>query len=587
MEPDVPAAQPLISSDVEAVLAAAGGVVAGLPLGREYRALHRSVEGTKAGLAVLDTELRYLYVNPRMARVDGLSAEAHLGRTLADVLPGAARAGQVLREVLRDGRPRQLVGTGFAHAPSPHVRHEWRVTFHRLEDEHGKVVGLVGVGLEITEPLRYLPELERAHQRMALLDTAVTRIGNTLDIDATCGELADFVVPGLADAAGVELFQQDRPGGRRQTPPGVMRLRRAAFSAAPQVRAALREIGSAGVYVEYEAGSPIRQRLDAGRSWMHDLSAGDVPEGSYADRIARYRAAGVHSVLITPVGTEDRLLGTLSMVRVGPSPAFTREDAVVAQELAARAARALDRAFRYAREHAMALELQRALLTEPTVPHPNLETAFRYLPADDTTVVGGDWFDSLALSRDRNLLVIGDVMGHGVEAAVAMSHYRSMLRALADTGLRPHEMLHHADRMVADAGFERVATCLLALGDPRANTVSYSNAGHLPPVRITPQGHIEIVPLPVGPPLGTGFGVYETVTRPGVPGGTLLLYTDGLVERRDEDIDDSLRRLTRLRLSPRDSLEKIVDDVLAQLMSGPAEDDVAVLAARVHRLTHL
>jgi serine phosphatase RsbU (regulator of sigma subunit) len=421
---------------------------------------------------------------------------------------------------------------------------------------------------------------------MALLDTAVTRIGTTLDVDATCGELADFVVPGLADAASVELFQQDRPGGR-QTPPGVMRLRRAAVSAAPPLRATLREIGPTGVYLEYEAGSPIRRRLDAGESWMHDLSAGDVPEGPHADRIARYRTFGVHSVLITPLGTEDRLLGALSMVRVGASPAFTREDAVVANELAARAARALGRAFHHARDHAMALELQRALLTEPTVPHPNLETAFRYLPADDTTVVGGDWFDSLALSRDRNLLVIGDVMGHGVEAAVAMSHYRSMLRALADTGLRPHEILQHADRMVADAGFDRVATCLVALGDPRDNTVSYANAGHLPPLRLTPQGHTEIVPLPVGPPLGTGFGSYETVTRPGLPGGTLLLYTDGLVERRDEDIDESLRRLTRLRLSPRDSLDKIVDDVLAQLMSGPAEDDVAVLAARVHRLTHI
>lgn len=155
---------------------------------------------------------------------------------------------------------------------------------------------------------------------MALLDTAVTRIGTTLDIDATCGELADFVVPELADAAGVELFQQDRPGGRRQTPPGVMRLRRAAASAAPQLRATLREIGATGVSLEYEAGSPIRRRLDAGESWMFDLSAGDVPEGAYADWIARYRAVGVHSVLISPMGTEDRLLGTLSMVRVRPSP---------------------------------------------------------------------------------------------------------------------------------------------------------------------------------------------------------------------------------------------------------------------------
>lgn len=585
MAPDVPAAQPLISSDVEAVLAAAGGVVAGLPLGPESRVLHRIVEGAQAGVAVLDTDLRYLYVNARMAGANGLAAQAHLGRTPADVLPGVHRAEELLREVLRDGRPRRLVGAGTTQVPSAFERREWRAVYHRLEDDHGKVVGLVGIGQEITEPRQYLRELERAHQRMTLLDTAVTRIGTTLDVDTTCGELADFVVPGLADAASVELFLEDRPGARTQR--GAMRLRRAALSALPRLRARFKKISLSGGYVEHEAGSPIRERLDTGQSWLHDLSIAELPPGRYADAIARYRSAGVHSVLISPLSAEDRLLGTLTMVRVGASPAFTREDAVAARQLAARAARALDRAFHHARDHAMALELQRALLTEPTVPHPNLETAFRYLPADDTTVVGGDWFDSLPLSRDRNLLVIGDVMGHGVEAAVAMSHYRSMLRALADTGLQPHEMLQHADRMVADAGFDRVATCLVALGDPRDNTISYANAGHLPPVRLTPQGRTEIVPVPVGPPLGTGFGAYETVRRPALPGGTLLLYTDGLVERRDEDIDESLRRLTRLRLSPRDSLDKIVDDVLAQLMCGPAADDVAVLAARVHRRTHL
>lgn len=171
-------------------------------------------------------------------------------------------------------------------------------------------------------------------------------------------------------------------------------------------------------------------------------------------------------------------------------------------------------------------------------------------------------------------------MGHGVEAAVAMSHYRSALRALAMAGLPPHLLLTHADRTVADSGFDRVTTCLLALEDPVRQTVSYANAGHLPPAFLSPDGTVGLVEVPVGPPLGTGFGSYTTLTHPTVPDGVLLLYTDGLVERRGEDIDVSLRRLTRLRLSPRASLDAILDDVLAQLADAPAEDDIAVLAAR-------
>lgn len=171
-------------------------------------------------------------------------------------------------------------------------------------------------------------------------------------------------------------------------------------------------------------------------------------------------------------------------------------------------------------------------------------------------------------------------MGHGVEAAVAMSHYRSMLRALASSGMSLHEMLAAAERMVAGSGFERVATCLLALGDPATDTVSYANAGHLPPLRILPDGRVELVPRPAGPPLGTGMGVYETVTRPGVPGGVLLLYTDGLVERWAEDIDVSLHRLTELRLLPGGGLDEILDGILAHAATGSARDDIALLAAR-------
>lgn len=161
------------------------------------------------------------------------------------------------------------------------------------------------------------------------------------------------------------------------------------------------------------------------------------PSGAvHADRSTSYRNIGVHSVLVLPLIAGRRPLGTLSLVRAFNSQGFTVDDVSVALELAHRAARALERAALHTREHSMALELQHALLNDTGAPpDPRAPTAFRYLPADDVALIGGDWFDSLPLPDGRNLLVIGDVMGHGVEAAVAMSHYRSALRALAMAGL--------------------------------------------------------------------------------------------------------------------------------------------------------
>ncbi|MFF1293922.1 MULTISPECIES: SpoIIE family protein phosphatase [unclassified Streptomyces] len=576
MGSDFPLPRTLLSGDVETLLAGATA-----ELGREYRVLREIVEGGAAAVAVLDTRLRYVYVNPHMARIVGVPAEDQLGRTLAEVIPGVERPEEVPRAVLRDGRPRDVLIAGDMGAGTSRTPREWHSTYHRLLNERGEIVGLVAIGVEITEPRRYLNELERAHGRMAMLHAATLRIGTTLDLETTCQELVDFVVRDLADGASVELVVENEPVRSPRAPSaGVMRMRRAAVSARPELAVRLGGLAGPDDVNDHGPTSPMRRCLERGRPFVTSLPTGVRPRGPYAERLARYRAAGIHSTLVVPLRTDSRSVGVLAMVRAGSSPAFTAEDAVVAQELAGRASHAMERAQRYAREHTMALELQRALLSEPTLPHPDLETASRYLPADDSAVVGGDWYDSLALPQGRNLLVIGDVMGHGVEAAVAMSHYRSMLRALASSGMPLHEMLAAADRMVAGSGFERVATCLLALGDPATDTVSYANAGHLPPLRILPDGRVELVPLPAGPPLGTGMGVYETVSRPGVPGGVLLLYTDGLVERRGEDIDVSLHRLTELRLPPGGGLDEILDGILAHAATGSAHDDIALLAAR-------
>lgn len=172
------------------------------------------------------------------------------------------------------------------------------------------------------------------------------------------------------------------------------------------------------------------------------------------------------------------------------------------------------------------------------------------------------------------------VMGHGLDAAVDMNAYRSALRDVASTDLPPHRVLRRLDAL-ADEGGRRPATCLLIQVDPARGAATFASAGHLPPVVFAADGSAEPIELHVGPPLGTGFGGYESVTRTVTTFDTLLLFTDGLVERRGEDIDVSLARLAALRLPAGSGPDEVVEEVLRRLDARNAEDDVAVLAARV------
>nr|WP_237557795.1 PP2C family protein-serine/threonine phosphatase [Streptomyces sp. SID5470] len=171
-------------------------------------------------------------------------------------------------------------------------------------------------------------------------------------------------------------------------------------------------------------------------------------------------------------------------------------------------------------------------------------------------------------------------MGHGVRAAAAMSEYRSLLRALALQGLAPDRLLTEADRTAHALDLDRVATCVLALLDPAAGHAVLATAGHVPPLLVRPGALPELADLPVGPPLGTGSGGYESRHCP-MPAGTLLLaYTDGLVERRGEDIDTSLAALAGTPIAAGHPLPDILNTVLDRLAPAKSEDDVTLLAAR-------
>ncbi|WP_069171737.1 SpoIIE family protein phosphatase [Streptomyces griseus] len=538
--------------------------------------------GTTAGVGVLDTELRFLYVNPALERLDGLPAREHLGRPIGEVLPEVDAREDVLRAVLRDGRPREAVSSGQTWAPSALERRYWHGAYHRLE-ENGRIRGVVVLVLEISKAQHQQEQLERARRHLALLDTAAVSIGTTLDMDTTCRELAEFVVPALADVAAVEVCPSDIGHTVRHAPPGVLRLRRSALVAVPELQAAADQFGRPGEYIDYQEDAPVPRCLEANLPRIEDLAGEEQLTRSELTRkrVEAARAVGMHAAVIVPLTVRGRPLGCLSLARAEGSPPFTDEDVLVARELAGRAAVDLDHARHYAHEHTIARELQNSLLAEPRGPQPHVEVVTRYLPADQGALVGGDWFDVIPLRGGRHLKAMGDVMGHGVEAAVAMSHYRSLLRLLAEDDQPPHLILDRLDRAVERSGVDRAATCLLAVVDRSRGVCHISSAGHLPPVFIDPGASAaRIAELPVGPPLGMGFGAYTTTTVPCGPGTVLLMYTDGLVERRNEDIDVSVGRLASVTLPSSGRLDDLLEEVIGRF-GRDAEDDIAVLASRI------
>jgi serine phosphatase RsbU (regulator of sigma subunit) len=306
--------------------------------------------------------------------------------------------------------------------------------------------------------------------------------------------------------------------------------------------------------------------------------------------------------MAVPIRSRGAVLGVASFVRHQRSGAFEGDDLVLAEEIVARAAVCIDNARRYTREHATALALQHSLLPRHQPAQTAVQVATRYLPSQSGVAVGGDWFDVIALSGSRVGLVVGDVVGHGIEAAATMGRLRTAVRTLADIDLEPDELLTRLDDVVTrqadeseyplEAG-DLSATCLYAIYDPVSRRCSMARAGHPVPAIVTPDGSADFLDLPAGPPLGLGGLPFEEAEVELPEGSLLVLYTDGLIESRERDIDSGLdamlKVLTRMHLGqdePRDppSLDAVCDSLVDALLPDRAEDDAALLIARTGAL---
>ncbi|WTQ62283.1 PAS domain-containing SpoIIE family protein phosphatase/ATP-binding protein [Streptomyces sp. NBC_00158] len=568
------------------------------------------------GFLLFGTDLTVQRANRRFATVFGGTVAEHRGRTVHDYLPPheADRMAEALRRVLETGESVTDLRITGATPRSRDDRH-WSINLYRVHDGTGRPIGVAGLGTDVTR--RHLAAREAAGVRrnLALLNEAGHRIGNSLDLETTARELLDVTVPGFCDLAAVDLYQglllgdDDRPA--RPQGPGVPSLPDQGARRAPSAK--LRRVAFASAVSDAPLSGP-GALVAVGETHRYPAAS----PGAMVLRTARPRlvdAAGpddlVQSTLIVPMVAHDTVVGLAQFSRTKGSEPFGERDRAVAVELAARAAVCIDNARLYRREHERALILQRSLLPPGDPEAAGLDIACRYLPGNAATEVGGDWFDVIELPGHRTALVVGDVMGRGLRAAVAMGELRTAVRTLALLDLEPAEVLTALDEVArglgapggaqqasraalhsrdADRSEVYLATCVYAVYDPVTRRCTIANAGHMPPVLVEPaEDGAEprpglLLEIPTGMPLGVGGEPFEEVEVELPEGALLALYTDGLVESRDHPLEEGLRGLRRAVADPSRPLEEVCDHVLNTLHTRHGEDDIALLMARVQGL---
>lgn len=547
--------------------------------------------GSPTTAALYDTHLRLRLANADMERVIGLSQEVMRGLRVSEIVadPQAARTERHMRRVLETGEEEHVeVTLRLAGHPGEST---WTISLLPVRDGGGTLRGVLLSAQDITEE-------HLARNRLALLNEASIRIGSTLEVPRSAQELADVAVPPLADFATVDLLPSIEDGEDLRAGPlsSPVRLRRVACRSV--LEGCPEAVVPQGEVATYPEGSPAAECLATGRPLIRKVTPDALTawESDAPERARRVRKFGFHSVLAVPMRARGITLGAVTFSRHRRPEPFEQDDLLLAEEITARAAVCIDNARRYGRERRTSLTLQSSFLPGRPPRQAAVEIASRYLPASARAGVGGDWFDVIPLSGARVALVVGDVVGHGIPASAAMGRLRTAVRTLADVDLPPDELLTHLDdlviRLSAEADNAEVpsgdigATMLYVVYDPVTRLCTLARAGHPVPALMTPDGAVEFLDVPVGPPLGVGGLPFETTQLELPVGSVLTLYTNGLVQARDRDPEEGADTLREVLARSPGSLEETCDTVLRTLLPDPDRpaDDVALLMARTRAM---
>ncbi|WP_405771765.1 SpoIIE family protein phosphatase [Actinacidiphila glaucinigra] len=532
-------------------------------------------------------------VNAAMERV---MEPLPLGLRMGEYEPGVLVAGtesfdEAAQRVLRTGREETI--EGYLRTPGQDRTHAWLSVLYPVMDPAGRVWGVSLAAIDATDQFR-------ARQRLSVLNDAGARIGTTLDLERIADELAQVAAERFADFAVVDLLDSVLLGDATVDQHGEPALRRTAQrSVLPDCPESVVPLGTRHTFHE---NSPPGRALAAGhglKDLLIDENALAAWAAGSAELARSLREHRIHSLMAVPLRARGVTQGIAIFGRHRVPEPFDEEDLHLAEELATRAAVYLENARRYTRERAIALALQRSLLPHhaPRRTAAAVDVASCYLPADPSVGIGGDWFDVIPLSGARVALVVGDVVGHGIQASATMGRLCTAVRTLADVDVPPDELLTQLDDLVlrldreaadgstcqAEEGPAEVgATCLYAVYDPVSRHCSMARAGHPTPLLATPDGKVDSLEVPAGPPLGVGGLPFEVAEFELPEGSVLALYTDGLVEGTDRSPDDlraALRDVCRQQ-----SLDPFCDRLVHRLVPGHRTDDAALLLARTQAL---
>ena len=584
--------------------------------GGAYRAVFAAVP---APCLLLDAGLRIVDANDAYVEVVGLSRRDLVGRDLFEAFPenpedpGSPSALEAsLRRVLESGRPDRvaLLKYDLERAPGRFEERWWTLINAPVLDADGSVQALLHAVEDVTPVVR-----EQEDDRMRNEDLRVRAAALQEDLYARSRELTSIAasealatrrLTGLAEAA-LELASAETVAHLADVVIGHGLVALGADGGAVGVRDDVEDrvvltltesLGAKAqlALAELPLDGPLPASV-AARTGRRVLLADRAAGIAFAPEMAEvYAAAGKVAWAAMPLRVGPRLLGCLLATWNEPRE-FTQGDIDLMGAFAAQCAQALDRLLVRQAERAAATAgrrlseaLQRSLLTEPPQPD-HLQIAVRYLPAAQEAQVGGDWYDAFMTSDGKTSLVIGDVAGHDQDAAAAMAQVRNVLRGVAHA-LRepPATILSALDRAMADLAVDSLATSVLAQVEQSPEdalagrrVLRWSNAGHPPPLLVHADGTAELLAREPDLLLGLDTGTARVNhTHVLAPGDTVLLYTDGLVERRDASIDDGLvwLRESAAGLAGLD-LEALCDGLLAHL-DADTEDDVALLAIRAH-----
>jgi serine phosphatase RsbU (regulator of sigma subunit)/anti-sigma regulatory factor (Ser/Thr protein kinase) len=546
----------------------------------------RTVSGDD-GSGASDRPDAFEQIAPAFALHTEFAGSDQLARRLPEILPSMnpLDSARIVAQVLELGYP----VLEFSRHDRVPVTPDWGVPRRVERQVRQRAARQAAIAdPESVPPEELAPDLEYAavREHLEFLNEVSGRIGTSLDLARTIEEVSKAVVPRFTDVAGTYLREQVLAGeGFPDGPPDVTTMWFRVAVEHTDEPGRWDDVVPVGESMPFPAQTPFFQCMTTGQpvlvprisEEMGNAIAAQFPKRDISPLINH------RSMLVVPLKARDVVLGFMILLRHRERPAFNDMDRVTGAELAARAGLVLDNARMYTYQENVADTLQDSMLPQIAPRMPGCDVATRYLPGTRLGRVGGDWFDSIKLPGSRLALVVGDVMGHGLNSAAMMGQFRTAVQTMAGLDMAPALLLRNLDDLAQRLGEQYLATCLYAVYDPVESELLIANAGHIPPVLVSADGRSELLDVPTGAPLGVGGVPFEAVRVSVAPGDRLVLCTDGLVEVRGQDIGTGLAALCESAAHPAASMDDACDSIIRALNPRDGrKDDVALLMARLN-----